>query len=184
MTEKQLLINNLLYKIKHERSTEAIEDLYSVLSPAIRHISLKYVHDADLADDLVQDFWADIYSIADKFIPFGNGQSYLCKIAKNKAINRYTKLKKERARIIYVDYSELQISYDDNDRDLILSVNTAISRLTDTEKIIIQSTYFEDKTVREIAIEIKMSKSAVQRHKENALKKLKQYLMEKEESLK
>ena len=179
--QDQKIINQLLSKIKYERSSEAIEELYDIISPTIRHIALKYLHDQSLANDLVQDFWADIYKIADKFIPFGSGRSYLCKVAVNQAINRYNKIKGERAHIIYVDYSKIQIPCDnEEDVDLIMSVNEAITRLSEIEKIIIQSVYFEDKTVREIANELKISKSQVQRHKDAAIKKMQEKLLVKE----
>ena len=179
--QNQKIINQLLNRIKYDRSSGAIEELYDIVSPAIRHIAMKYLHDQSLADDLVQDFWADIYKIADKFIPFGSGHAYLCKVARNLAINRYKKIKGERAHISYVDYSEMQIPCDDEeDTDLIMSINEAISKLSEIEKIIIQSIYFEDKTIREIAAELKISKSQVQRHKDTAIKKMKEKLFDKE----
>ena len=179
--QDQKRINQLLNLIKYERSSEAIEELYDIISPTIRHIALKYLHNQSLADDLVQDFWADIYKIADKFIPFGSGRSYLCKAARNRAINRYNKIKGERAHIIYVDYSEIQVPCEnEEDTELITIVNEAISELSEIEKIIIQSVYFEDKTVREIATELKISKSQVQRQKDAAIKKMQEKLLVKE----
>lgn len=184
MTDKQQRVNKLLAKIKRERSIDAIEELYDLVSPAIKHIALKYLRDVSLAEELTQDFWADIYHIADKFLPFGSGQAYLCKIAKNKAINYSIKIRGERAHIVYVDYSEMQFINESENTETIMSINDAISKLSEIEQIIIQAVYFEEKTVREIAVELKISKSQVQRHKDKAIEKLKKELLSKEEILK
>lgn len=45
-----------------------MELLHEEISPTIRYIALKYLKNDFDADDLVQDFWADIYKIAAPFI--------------------------------------------------------------------------------------------------------------------
>ena len=139
----------------------------------------KYLHDAEAAKDLAQDFWVNIYNISDRYSFYKNANAYLCRVATNMAINRYNKLKHERAYVTYVDYSELNTSVE-NDTEayrLRAEVDCAMRLLDVTEKIIIQSTYFEGKTIRGIAKELNMSKSQVGRLKEKALKKLKEALL-------
>jgi RNA polymerase sigma factor (sigma-70 family) len=95
---------------------------------------------------------------------------------KNRAVSRYRKLKNERAYVSYVDYSNIDLSRtecDSSQIDLIISVGQALKTLDETEKIIIQSTYFEGKTVRQIASELGLSKSSVARLKHESLEKLK-----------
>ena len=180
MDKKQEKINMLLRKIKHERSVEAIEQLYNIINKSIRHIGLKYLHNEAFTDDMIQDFWADIYNISDRFTFWGSGEAYLSKIAKNRALNLYKKIHGRESKIIFVDYAEIA-DPDSNNINLVICVNEAIKKLNKTEQIIIQSIYFENKTIREIAIEMKMSKSTVQRHKDEAIKKLKKELLGKEE---
>ena len=57
-----------------------------------------------------------------------------------------------------------------------LAVEQAMAQLSDTERIIIQSTYFEQKTIRKIAQEMKLSKSTAERIKQQALAKLSKLL--------
>ena len=177
--EKNKRIHEILMKIKVERASEHVEALYDLISPAINHIGLKYLHDAEAAKELAQDFWADIYKTADRYSFYKNANAYLCRVATNMAINRYNKLKRENAYVTYVDYSDVNIS-DGNDAEayeLRLSVEQAMRTLDEVERIIIQSTYFEGKTVRGIAEELGMSKSQVGRLKSQALEKLKEFLL-------
>ena len=145
------------------------------MGPAIRHIGLKYLHDSDLADDFVQDFWADIYKITDQYLFGFNAYSFLCKVAANRAIDCFRKQKGEAARISYVEYAQLMPEHT-SDQTLRLAVCHALQQLPEIQRIIIQSTYFENKTVRQIAAELNMSKSQVSRMKAQALEKLKAHL--------
>ena len=175
---KNKSINELLVQIQRTRKIEYIEKLYDLMAPAVRHIALKYLHDGALADDLVQDFWADIYKIADGYGFCFNADAYLCRVVKNRAINKYRKLKREKAYVTYVDYSDLELSsgITESDRaDLIISVEQAMKKLSEAERIIIQSTYFENKTIRQIAVELGLSKSTVGRLKSEAIEKIREF---------
>ena len=182
--ERNKIINECLVRIQSTRKIEYVEMLYDLISPTIRHIALKYLHNEDLAEDLVQDFWTDIYKIVDEYGFHFNANAYLCKVATNRAINKYKKLKKEKAYITYVDYSSVEFAsctHDTEREDLIISVHQAMKKLNEVERIIIQSTYFEGKTIREIATELKLSKSTVGRLKNEALDKLKVFFCQEGE---
>lgn len=175
MDDRKKKVNECLLRLQKYGTSECVEELYDLICPAIRHIGLKYLHDADLADDFVQDFWADIYKITDQYLFGFNAYAFLCKVAANRAIDCYRRLKGEAARIAYVEYSQIH-SENAADQALNLAVNHAMHQLPEIQRIIIQSTYFEDKTVRQIAAELNMSKSQVSRMKTQALEKLKAYL--------
>ncbi len=188
-------INNYINGVKHG-DRESLNLLYNIVSPSIRHIALKYLkNDAD-ADDLVQDFWADIYKISLGFVFMQNGFSYLCRVMTRRTINRYHKLHREKCkRVSYVDYEssgtyiinlkQNQYKYDVKINEFIEKheqlemtriIDNAINKLSETEKIIIQLVYFQDKTVREIAKELKISKSHANNLKLRAIEKLKSEL--------
>ena len=172
MNERNRKANECLLRLQKHGTSEYVEALYDLIGPAIRHIGLKYLHDTDLADDFVQDFWADIYEITDRYLFGFNAYAFLCKVATNRAIDCCRRLKGETARISYVEYSQLT---DETaaDHTLQLAVSHAMQQLPEIQRIIIQSTYFENKTVRQIALELKLSKSQVSRMKAKALEKLK-----------
>ncbi len=168
-------VNMALEKIKRG-DADGIVELYHEMSHTLRYIALKYLQNDANADDLVQDFWADIEYIADRFIYVQNGFAYLCRVMKRRAINRYKMITgRKEVNISYVDYTMLAEASSDfsEQKDLQVSVEIAMKILNEQEKIIIQETYFEDKNIRQIAKDIGMSKSKVGRLKQSALKKMK-----------
>lgn len=178
MLDQNRQIGKLLNQISKTRGPEAVEALYDLIAPTIRHIGLKYLHELPIAEDFVQDFWADIYRIADcyrfSFNPFG----YLCKVATNRAINHYHQLKSDAAKVLYVDYSAFRQADIYKQAEIHIILEAALNALSETERIIIQSTYYEQKTVRQIANELGISKSQVARLKARALSKLEGQLKE------
>ncbi len=171
-------INQYLNGVK-AGDNECLDLLYLAISANVRHIALKYLKNTHDADDLVQDFWADIYKIAKGFVFSQNAFSYLCKTMTWMALNRYKKIHNESCKtdIIYVDYSMLgedtyKNKFDQCEKNIY--IDNAISKLPEKERIIIQLVFFEDKTVREIAKELKISKSQVSQLKIEAIEKLKQ----------
>ncbi len=174
------LINQYLKGIK-AGDNECLELLYSRISANLRHIALKYLKNADDADDLVQDFWADIYKTAKGFVFSQNGFSYLCNTMTWMAINRCKKLHKESHKNsdIYVNYSAFEQGsynekFDQSEQNIL--INNAINKLSEVERIIIQLVFFEDKSTRGIARELKISKSLVSKLKIKAMDKLKHEL--------
>lgn len=174
--KKRNEITNCLKGVKNG-DERALVSLYDLISPTLRFISLKYLRNETDAEDLEQDFWIHISKIAEKFSYFQNAYSYLCKVMTNMAINRYKKLHDGKEVCIeYVDYNKIYSYEDTESADQRMAVQNAINRLEPDERIVIQLSAFEDKTITQIAKEIGMSKSAVDRLKLSAQEKLKNYL--------
>lgn len=174
--KKRNEITNCLKGVKNG-DERALVSLYDLISPTLRFISLKYLRNETDAEDLEQDFWIHISKIAEKFSYFQNAYSYLCKVMTNMAINRYKKLHDGKEVCIeYVDYNKIYSYEDTESADRRMAVQNAINRLEPDERIVIQLSAFEDKTITQIAKEIGMSKSAVGRLKLSAQEKLKNYL--------
>lgn len=108
-TQDKQEITKALLAIKN-REEYAVERLYELVGHTIRYIAFKYLKNIEDAEDLEQDFWADIYRIADKFFFLKNGFGYICKVMNNMAVNRYKKLHRtNRIEIAYVDYGYINI---------------------------------------------------------------------------
>jgi len=169
-------INKLIEGIS-KGDQNAIMELYNEMAPSIRFIALKYIKNEFDADDLVQDFWADIYKIASKFHYVKNGFSYLCKVMTRMALNKYKKDKRVRTiEIEYVDYELLSTNSENEGNEEKIIVENALKQLNNEEKIILQLSFFEYKSVRQIGKELNMSKSKVNLIKNNALEKLKKII--------
>lgn len=168
-------INEALIGIKNGKA-ECVSELYVEIAPTMRYIALKYVrNDAD-ADDLVQDFWADIYKIASGFFYMSNAFAFLCKVMTRREINRYREMHSGReVSIDFVDYSVIDrdAEFTFEQAETKSAVEKAMTSLTDQEKIVIQETYFEEKTLRAIAHDMKLSVQQVSRLKTDAMEKMK-----------
>lgn len=172
--ERKYTINKYLLGVK-SGDKHCLDFLYDEISPTIRYIALKYLQNDFDADDLVQDFWADIQKIATGFVFSQNAFSYLCKVMTRRAINRYKSITRQNQKTVgYVDYESIkQYTVDTEQMEINDGVEAAMKKLTETERIIIQLTYFEEKTVREIAKELKISKSQASKLKIEAIEKMK-----------
>ena len=177
-------INKCLKEIK-KGERESVNTLYDLIAPYIRYIALQYTDDNNIfdADDLVQDFWRDIFKIAAKFVAGRNGYAFLCGIMQKRARDFNRKHNNRSAvSLRYIDFAAL--SYDDENVDFALAelkhvVGKAIDELPENEKTVLQLSYFMNMSVREIAHELNIPKSTVGRLKiaaENALRKKLAYL--------
>lgn len=174
--EKRKIINKLLNEIKRGKE-QSIIPLYEIISPTLRYIALRYLKKEEDADDLVQDFWYDIKKYANNYVFKKNAYGYLCKIMNRIAINKYNKIHREtKKHIEFVDYSNI-VEYDKNQTleevNLRNDISDAMLKLTFFQQVIIQETYFEGKTVRQIAKDTGSSKSQVSRQKIIAIETLK-----------
>ena len=180
--EKKKVINKYLIGIKN-RDSESLELLYELIAPTIRYIALKYMKNVDEADDLVQDFWAEIYKLADNFIFVKSGFSYLCKAITRKALNRLKKMNRENStKVEFVNYLDVEDYQAEDELELAglrNDVNNAMLKLSPLQQVIIQKTFFEDKTIRQIANDLNISKSQVDRLKNKAIEILKDELSKK-----
>lgn len=173
------VINKCLIEIKN-RNNKYVDILYYLVAHRLKYIAMRYLKNEEDVKDLEQDFWADIYKNADKFSYVDNGYSYLNKIMTNMAINRYNKLHGEMLRTIEYATDNSNIAIDESmsvermhDK---VTVERAIDELEPLESLIIQLFVYEDKTIVQIATDLKLSKSKVGRIKLSAEKKLKKKL--------
>lgn len=176
MTNFEKKINKLISEI-NSGNEKSLTELYKIMSPHIRYIALKYLQDEEDAEDMVQDFWADIYKLCASIVFLKNGFAYLCKAMERKTINRYKKLKREKEKkIAYVDYLQIKDYADKSiqEAEKRIEITNIINSLPKIERIIIQETYFGGKTVRQIAEELKISKSQVSLLKNKAVEYLKE----------
>ena len=174
-------INTCVSSIKDNQDMQSVCRLHELTGGVFRHIALRYLGNLHDSEDLVQDFWAEIFVIASKYRFNTNAFAYLCKTFTNMTINYCIKKGREINRNVnYIDYENIVSDNGSSVDNLILCsvIDSAIGSLKKKKKIIVQLTYFEDLTVREIAKMISKSKSQVDRIKKEALAKLKNKLAE------
>lgn len=172
-------INKCLMSIKSDHDMQSVFDLHSLIGGVFRHIALRYLSNTQDADDVVQDFWANIFEIASKYHYNTNAFAFLCKAFKNSVLNYCIKKGKEANRkVYYVNYENFASDNGKLIENVVMenSIDIAVSNLSEEQKSVIQLTYFEDLTIREIAKLLNKSKSQIARIKQSALGELKQTL--------
>ena len=138
-------INKCLTEIR-KGDRESVNTLYDLMAPYIRYIALQYTDNTFDADDLIQDFWRDIFKTAARFVNIGNGYAYLCNAMQKRAEKfRCKNAEQRKVMLHYVDYSGLR--YDDENVDFKVAelkhvVGKAIDELSENEKTVLQLCYF------------------------------------------
>ena len=130
----------------------------------------------DWAEDVLHDSFIKIARFAKSYRRSMSAYGWIMKIVKNTALD-YLKSRKIRAEISIDEFFSLSsLDYSPEKRESAIMLEQAVKKLDGDERKIIYCVYYMDMTVREIAKELKMSKSAVQRLKERAEAKLKNLL--------
>ena len=128
------------------------------------------------AEDVVHDSFIKIVRFAKSFKSGQSPYGWIMKIVKNTALD-YIKSYK-----LHPEVSEEQIfslsslDYSPEKRENAIMLEMALKKLAPDERRIIYLVYYLDMTIREIAAELKISKSAAQRLKDKAEEKLKALL--------
>ena len=128
------------------------------------------------AEDVLHDSFIKIARFAKRYREGMSPYGWVMKIVRNTALD-FLKSRKVRAEVSAEElYSLSSLDYSPEKRENAIFLEQAMSKLAPDEKKIIYYIYYLDMTVREIAGELKLSKSAVQRLKDKAEEKLRNLL--------
>ena len=130
----------------------------------------------DYAEDVLHDSFIKIVRFAKSYRRGMSPYGWLMKIVRNTALD-YLKSRKLKREVSDGEFFSLSSSdYSPEKRENAIALEQALSKLESDEKRIIYYIYYLDMTIREIANEMNLSKSAVHRLKEKAEEKLKNLL--------
>lgn len=173
------LINKCLMKIKNGNE-KYVDILYYLIAHKLKYIALKYLQNEEEAKDIEQNFWADIYKNAKNFKYVENGYSYLCRIMMCMSVNRYKKIQTERHHTVEdIETSLIDLFDEDTFIDKLdnrIAVQKALDNLEPKERAVMYLITYDDKTIEQVAKDLKISKSKIGRIKLSAEEKLKKEL--------
>ncbi len=158
---------------------ESVRLLYETVGGHLYYVAFRYLEDEEKAKDVTSEFWSDIYEIAAKFTLSFNGYAYLKRIMVNRSLDYIRKHKREVPLTDgIIEAYERANPVDDGfeGQELNEAVRRGLATLSPTEKKIVYMVFWENATIREIAKTLNTSKSAADRAKQAAIKKLKDYL--------
>lgn len=167
-------LNRLILAVA-DGNAECLDGVYEIAGGRMFAVALVIVG-RDNAEDVLHESFIKVARFAKKYGRGTNPYGWLCKIVKNTALD-FLRTKKARPETdIDGLFNLTSLDYSPEARENAIALEQALSRLSKDEKKIIYYTYYLDMTVREIAAELKIGKSAVQRAKDKAEKKLKTLL--------
>lgn len=154
---------------------DCLDGIYSLAGGRMFAVALNIVG-REYAEDIVHDSLIKIVRFAKQYKGGTNPYAYLCKIVRNTALD-FLKEKRIRTEVNSEELFNLtSFSYSHENLDNALTLEQAMSKLEKVEKKVIYLSYYMDMTIREIAVELNLSKSAVGRIKEKGEEKLKNFL--------
>jgi RNA polymerase sigma-70 factor (ECF subfamily) len=129
----------------------AFAELVQRYQPRLRYYLRKLLGDADVAEDVLQDVWLDVFRAVPRLTEAGAFRSWLYRIARDRA---FRLLRKRRVRFEPLDELELPdagADGDDLDTDDAQHVHECLNQLAAPHREVLVLRYIEDMNYDEIA---------------------------------
>lgn len=177
-------INVCIQRIRAEDQNNAIIELHNLMGNHLHFIAYKYLKTDIEAEDVIQDFWADIRKYCNNYHYLRNGFNYLTKIFENLCKMKLRKINTTQKNISPHDVSTFaEVLATDEETPfrqmaLKLTFEKAMKEMTVEELMVFKYVCYSNKIVRQIAEELVLSKSSVSRLRKSMMKKLEKALIE------
>lgn len=153
-------------------SNQIFEQIFRELGPGLFRFALAYTMNADAAEDIVQDTFMRLWTVAPSLPDDTHVNSYLYSSVKNSCLNYYKHLKVEDSNrtklteaLIYVGTLE----YED-DSALFDKVQECLQQLPEQQRKVLELKIFQNMSYKEIARELNVSETSVHTHVKRAYK--------------
>ena len=159
--------------MKHRKE---IERLFKVHYEQMYRLAISILHDEDIARDVVQEVFLTLIENKRQKV----SASYLLSATKNRALNhiRDINIHQRLLHLYLIEDSEYD-EYLQTKEDMLLDVNGIVENdLKDTERRIIKLRFLKSLKFSEISRDLGISETAIYRHVKNALKTIKQKLID------
>lgn len=176
----------IVQKIK-SGDQSAFESLYRFFYPKLSYFSGQYLLDAEIANNVAQDVFTELWEKRATLQSDTNIQAWLFTVTKNKSLKQ---ISKERSKQKYTDYlkaRQLDLNYQslaDFDtsnfifEELQTKLEAALAKLSPPVRLVFEKSRFEEKRNKEIAEELGVTIKTVEAHISKALKLLRTELKE------
>ena len=166
----------------------AFEAVYTDFFGVIYHLSLQYLHDEKIADEIVQDSFIKIWEIRETLNDRFNIRNFLYTITKNNCLNYLRNQKTALKHQENLKYLEMQFNYEALEKmgsymefeELRLKIDQTIGSLPDELRETFLLSRFDELQYKEIAEKLSVSIKTVEARMTRSLKilrhELKDYL--------
>ncbi|MEE1946042.1 RNA polymerase sigma-70 factor [Pedobacter sp. KR3-3] len=170
-----------LVDIIQEGQVKAFTHFYTLFFQKLLLESDKYVKDVAVAEELVQDVFMKVWESPESLEDVRSVKSYLYRSVINASINYLNRQKniEQHHQKIAADYSEEYLMELDEENRLVVLLRIEIEKLPPQCKKVFKLNRFEKLKYREIADLLDISERTVENHIANALKILREALLDK-----
>ncbi len=158
-------LDEVMIKLK-QGNVNALETIYNEMHVALFAFSLSIVNNNDIASDIVQDAFLQIYHKASTYMDYTNAKAWIYKIVRNLSIDY---IRKQKRYIRFVEQSDIDITSKDNTIDDYATYEL-LNDLDDISKQIVLLYVFEGFKHFEIANILNMKEGTVRWKYREALK--------------
>ena len=164
-------INEYLKRMKN--GEPCLEEFFQTISGYIKFVAYRYLIDKSFVSDVVMNTFCKIVDNIDTFDELQSGKAWISKIAQNEA---YTINIRERKHyhVALEEISEEIACTNDGTQSLefVAALENALTKLDETDRIIVESRIFEDMTFIEIADKLNMYVGTVHKKFTRSVKKI------------
>jgi RNA polymerase sigma-70 factor (ECF subfamily) len=174
----------MLHKDPNKGMNVLMDEYVGLIYAIVKHVLADFECDSSEIEDCVAEVFSEFYFDYSAYDPKKSSlKNYLCRIAKNNAIDLSRKKQKQGARVdIDNDDFPVQITDETNleesvlKQELLHEVFSAIETLGEPDSSIIFRKYYYGESSETIAKRLNMTESAVNTRTHRALKKLRELL--------
>jgi len=180
-------LNALILSLKKSEKS-AFEEIYYDFFGLMFHLSLQYIHEERISEEIVQDTFLKLWEIRETLNEDFNIRNFLYTITKNNCLNYLRNQKIALKHQENIKYLEMQFNYEALERlgsfiefeELRTKIEKALAALPDNLRETFLLSRFEEIPYKEIARKQSISIKTVEAHMTKALKilrhELKDYL--------
>jgi len=180
-------LNALILSLKKSEKS-AFEEIYYDFFGLMFHLSLQYIHEERISEEIVQDTFLKLWEIRETLNEDFNIRNFLYTITKNNCLNYLRNQKTALKHQENLKYLEMQFNYEALERlgsfiefeELRTKIEKALAALPDNLRETFMLSRFEEIPYKEIALKQSISIKTVEAHMTKALKilrhELKDYL--------
>ena len=172
MNSDQYLINSYIAS----NDTDAINQLLVKYQNFIFVNCLKHTNNIDEARDFMQEIMLKVYEKIDSYSHQSKFSTWLYAITRNYCYDQISKNLKQyklnnELQVFLPKSEEIEIDQEESS----LSIKNVLSILPKHDRDLITSKYLNKKTIKEMAIEMKLSESCIKMRLSRSMKKLRAY---------
>lgn len=155
-------LNQLILMLAYGHA-DALDGIFELVGKRMFVLARGIVHSEADAEDVLSDSFLKIARGASSFKEGTNGYAWCMRIVRNTAFDYLRKRKVRAEEDLDAFFHLTDERYSPDRRDDALALEAAIAKLTAEEKRLVYLRYYLDFTIRDVAAELKISKSAAER---------------------